>query len=62
MIINMLLNQWIVVKGRNPLLYTASRHKEVAIRKFENKEKRKIDSSYKIVNVDISVKDLSNND
>ncbi len=52
----MVPDQWIVVKQSNPLLYTASNNKEVAIRKFENKERRKIGSGGEsVVKVDIYV-------
>ncbi len=64
MIIKILSGQWVIVrlKDKEPLLYTASNLKDIAIRKFENKEKIKFNTGrglYKAVNVDISVKDLS---
>lgn len=62
MLINLIRNQWIIVKGSDPLLYTLSNKEDVAIRKFENKEKRHFGrggSEYKLVFVDVIVKDLN---
>lgn len=61
MLINLLQNHWIIVKGREPLLYTASKLPEIAVRKFENHEKCKWFSNcgFTLVNVDITVKDLN---
>lgn len=61
MLINILTNHWIICKGRDPLLWTASIHEEVAKRKWENRERKKWsdNNGYKCVNVDITVKDLN---
>lgn len=56
MILNSIANQYIVVKDNNPLLYTSSNNKEITIRKFENKERRKVGSGGEVVvKVDIYI-------
>ncbi len=56
MILNPLPNQYIVVKDNNPLLYTSSNNKEITIRKFEDREGRKVGSGGEVVvKVDIYV-------
>ena len=68
MIIRILRNQWIVVEGIEPLLFTASDHKEQAISKFRksnhdgNRFNIGSNSKYKLANVKIEVTDLNLDD
>ncbi len=65
MLINLIRNQWIIIKGQEALLYTLSNKEDIAIRKFENKERKKFNRDagpYKSAFVDVIVKDLNTED
>ena len=68
MVIKILKNQWVVVDGIEPLLWTASNYREVCERKFRNRypDKGKFqlgsNSQFKLANVSIEVTDLNLND
>ncbi len=59
-ITNVIESQWIVVIGADAQLYTASNQKEIAIKKYQNRNAgRNTPKGFKVICADIYVKPIS---